>query len=75
MGSTGCRIISVDAKAHALLAVAIVFDRTTTIILALLHGVRQLHQHTETEHIAHLGSIGSGEVFGYIQLAGVSSKR
>ena len=37
-----------------LLAVVVVLYRTTTEETALVHGVWQLHHHTETEHSSHL---------------------
>ena len=49
-------IIIIDSDAHAILAVSIVFDRTTTIVVALLHAVRHLHHHAITEQVAHLGT-------------------
>ena len=54
-------VVAVDTDVHALLAVAVVLDRTTTVVLALVHLVRQLHQHTEAVEVAHLLALGGIE--------------
>ena len=58
--------IIVDGDAHAVLAVGVVLNRTATVVGALLHAVWHLQQHTEAEHIAHLGTFCCLEVFCYL---------
>ena len=42
--------LCVDTDVLRILAVDIVFNWSTTVEVALIHVVRQLHEHTEAEH-------------------------
>ena len=59
-------IVAVDTYLHAVLTVGVVFDRTTAVVLALVHFVWQLHQHTEAEEIAYFLAFCSDEVLGHL---------
>ena len=47
-------LVAIDAYAHAFLSVGIVLYRSSAIVLALRHIVRQLHEHAEAEEVVRL---------------------
>ena len=59
-------ILAVDTYLHTFLTVGVVFDRATAVVLALVHFVWQLHQHSEAEEIAYFLAFCSDEVLSHL---------